>query len=143
MEDEVTKMLGTFSLLEVEQRELEIPEQKMEENVQSGRLCLVGKLISDRLVSKETIRTALIRKWRPLGTLSFKVLGENLFLLLEFEYEEVMSRVLEGRPWDFEGTLFSIEAFDGLTPPTHTAFKKTVFWVRILNLPLACMNKEV
>jgi hypothetical protein len=86
MEDEVTKMLGTFSLLEVEQRELEIPKEKMEENVQSGRLCLVGKLISDRLVSKETIRTALIRKWRPLGTLSFKVLGENLFLLLEFEY---------------------------------------------------------
>jgi hypothetical protein len=70
--------------------------------------------ITDRLVSKETIRTKLIKGWRPLGNLSFMVLGENIFLL-EFEYECDKIRVMEGRSWVFEGNLFLVEDFDGIT----------------------------
>jgi hypothetical protein len=44
-------------------------------------------------------------------------LGENLFLV-EFEDEWDKARVLEGRPWIFKGNLFSMEDFNGLTPPT-------------------------
>lgn len=62
---------------------------------------------------------------------------------MEFEHEWDKIRVMEGRPWVFEGTLFSVEEFDGLTPPTQIVFKKTAFWIRILNLTLACMNKDV
>jgi hypothetical protein len=103
----------------------------------------VGKLIADRLVSKETIRTKLIRGWRPQGNLSFKVLGENLFLL-EFEYECDRIRVLEGRPWIFErSVLFAVENFDGTTPPSEMVFDRVAFWVRIYGLPLACMGQEI
>lgn len=63
--------------------------------------------------------------------------------MLEFEHEWDKIRVLEGRPWVFEGNLFSVEEFDGLTPPTQIVFEKTTFWVRMLNLPLACMRKDV
>lgn len=38
--------------------------------------------------------------------------------------------------------MFSVEDFDGLTPPSHTNFKKAVFGVRFYNLPLACMGIE-
>jgi hypothetical protein len=103
----------------------------------------VGKLIADRLVSKETIKTKMVRGWRPLGNLSFKVLGENLFLL-EFEYECDRIRVLEGRPWVFErSVLFAVEVFDGITPPFEIDFDKVAFWVRIYDLPLAYMGQEI
>lgn len=69
------------------------------------------------MVGKETIRTTLVRGWWPRGTTSFRVLGENLFLV-EFEDEWDKARVLEGRPWIFKGNLFSMEDFNGLTPPT-------------------------
>jgi hypothetical protein len=83
---------------------------------------LVGKLLADHLVRKDVIKRTLIKAWRPSGHLSFKVLGENLFLL-EFENEWDKSRVLEGRPWIFEGNLFSVKDFDGLPSPTEIEFE--------------------
>jgi hypothetical protein len=143
MAEDLTNLWGNLSLVEEEEDELEIMAPAMDSLTRRGELCLVGKLITDRLVSKETVRTKLIRGWRPLGNLSFKVLGENLFLL-EFEYECDRIRVLEGRPWVFErSVLFAVEAFDGITPPAEMVFEKVAFWVRIYGLPLACMGQEV
>jgi hypothetical protein len=79
--------------------------------------------MTERLVSKETIKSKLIRRWRPKSSLSFKILGDNLFLI-EFEDLWDKSRVLEGRPWDFEGSLFAVEDFDGVTPPGEIEFDK-------------------
>jgi hypothetical protein len=44
---------------------------------------------------------------------------------------------------DFERSLFVVEEFDGLSPPSNISFDKVAFWVRISNLPLLCMNLEV
>lgn len=43
----------------------------------------------------------------------------------------------------FEGSLLLIEDFDGLTPPNQSkfTFDRAAFWVRMVNLPLACMNQ--
>lgn len=42
-----------------------------------------------------------------------------------------------------EGSLFAIEDFDGVTPPSEIDFEMVEFWVRMINLPLACMCKDV
>ena len=52
-------------------------------------------------------------------------------------------RLLEGRPWVFDGTLFVVEDFDGTIPPTQMEFNIAAFWVRMYNLPLACMGQEL
>ena len=51
--------------------------------------------------------------------------------------------MLEGRPWVFDGNLFAIEDYDGITPLDSMDFKNVAFWVRMLYLLLACMNKAV
>jgi hypothetical protein len=43
----------------------------------------------------------------------------------------------------FEGSLFSLEEFDGITPPPEIPFEKAAFWVQMFNLPLACMGQAV
>jgi hypothetical protein len=141
MAEDLASLWGNLSLVEEEDDELEISAPAMAGLAQRGKLCLVGKLIADCLISKETIRSKLIRGWRPLGKISFTVLGENLFLL-EFQYECDKIRVLEGRPWIFEKNLFVIEEFDGLSSLSDIDFDKVVFWVRIYNLPLVCMGLE-
>lgn len=50
---------------------------------------------------------------------------------------------MESRPWTFDGDLFSVLDFDGLTPIEDLEFLKAAFWVRMCKLPLACMGKEV
>jgi hypothetical protein len=50
---------------------------------------------------------------------------------------------MEGRPWLFDGNLMAIAEFDGFTPPTQMVFEKATFWVRMYNLPLACMESTI
>jgi hypothetical protein len=47
--------VGEFSLSEVEGTKMEIKKQALEVGSNRGRICVVGKLIADHLVSKETI----------------------------------------------------------------------------------------
>jgi hypothetical protein len=102
----------------------------------------VGKLRADQFVGKDVIKRTLKRGWRPTGRLDFKVVGDNMFLM-EFEDEGDKSRVLKGRPWIFEENLFSVENFDGLSTFSEINFEQAEFWVRMSNLPLACMGTEV
>jgi hypothetical protein len=142
MAEDLTNMWQDFNLSEGESVEVVVQQQAVEEVATRGNSCLVGKLIADRIIGKDTIRAKMLQKWRPSGSTSFKVIGENLFLI-DFEYSWDKSRVLEGRPWTFEGSLLSLEEFDGLTPPTEIPFDKAAFWVRMFNLPLACMGQAV
>jgi hypothetical protein len=99
-------------------------------------------MISDRFVSKEVVKSFLIRGLKPEGRIAFKVVGENLFLM-EFEHEWEKDRVLEWRPWVFDGNLFSVADFDGVLQPASIEFEKVALWLRMVNLPLACMNTEI
>jgi hypothetical protein len=131
-----------FTLTGVEQDGLVVEEEDVEEISIKGLHCLVGKLISERVIGKDAIRTAMKRGWKPRGTVSFKVLGENLFLV-EFKDEWDKIRVLEGRPWSFERRLFSVVEYDGATPPEKLNFDTAAFWVRMYRLPLSCMSREI
>jgi hypothetical protein len=142
MAEDLSQLWGKLSLDEGEIMEVAIQPQSVEGVVSRGKFCLVGKLLTDRFVGKDVIRRTLIRGWRPTGNLSFKVVGENVFIM-EFEKEGDKVRVLKGRPWICDGNLFSIEDFDGRSSPAEINFFQAAFWVRMINLPLACMGKEV
>lgn len=140
MADNLSKIWEKLSLKDDEIVEWEAPVGECEEVSSRGKSCVVGKLIGDRFVSKETIKTTLLKWWKPRGTLSFKVLGENIFLV-EFTHAGDKKRILDGRPWVFEGSLFLIEDFDGQSSIANFSFDSVAFWVRMVNLPLACMGQ--
>lgn len=142
MAEDISKLKGKFSLSEEESVGVEVQEEVLEKIALKRKSCLVGKLIADRIIGKNTIISKLILGWKPTGSLSFKVLGDNLFLL-DFENAWDKSLVAEGQPWVFEGNLFSVEDFDGLTPPTQMGFETSAFWVWMYNLPLAYMERDV
>lgn len=142
MTEDLTKMREKFTLMEEEDVELDAPEDKWEPVVERGSACVVGKLLADRVVGKEIIKIPLIRAWQPTGRVTFKTLGANIFLI-EFENEWDKTRIMEGRPWMFDGHLISLADFDGLTPVAELEFEKAAFWVRMYNLPLACMSKAM
>jgi hypothetical protein len=64
--------------------------------------------------------------WKSSGNLLFKVLRDNLFLI-DFAYSGDKERILVGRPWAFEGNLFIVVDFDGITPPSQFTFDKAAF----------------
>lgn len=143
MTEELAKKWANLSLTEEEDCvEPHVCKDELEVGNTLGKTCVVGKLIADHMVSKETIRNDMMRWWKPSGNVSFKILGENLFLI-EFTELRDKERVLEGRPWNFDGCLLLIEDFDGSAQPSDLAFNQVAFWVRMVNLPLACMSKGI
>jgi len=107
--------------------------------VKRGIHCLIGKLMADRILPKDFLKASLLRAWHPTGEVSFNAIG-NMFIV-DFEHVWVKSRILEGRSWLYDGNLVSLKEFDSLTPPSSLNFDMASFWVRMYNLPLACMGK--
>lgn len=140
--EELTKLWGTFTLMEEEIVSLGIIEHGIAPLVDRGHAYVIGKLLVDRTVGREIAKTPLIQAWQPTGKGLFKTLGVNLFLI-DFEHEWDKSRIMEGRPRTFDGHLVSLVDFDGITPPAQLDFEKEAFWVRMYSLPLACMGKEI
>lgn len=100
MVDELTSLWSSLQLSDGERAKIEVQAIEVKKTVKSGQSCIVGKLVSDRIVSKETIKDTLLWWWRLGGAFTFKVRGDNLFLI-EFKQARDKARVLEGRPWVF------------------------------------------
>ncbi|XP_042941294.1 uncharacterized protein LOC122275977 [Carya illinoinensis] len=107
-----------------------------------GDKSLVGKLISDRKVNKEVIRSTMNNIWRLAGSFTFHDILPNLFVVT-FDNQKDKQRVLDGKPWLFDNQLLLLKPFDGFTLPQKMNFDYEAFWVHLNNLPLACMNLEV
>jgi hypothetical protein len=95
MAEDLTNLWRNFSMSAKESLTMEVPTKGLTTIDDGGKSCLVGKLLTDRIIGKDTIKSTLIRGWRPSGTMVFKNLGDNLFLM-EFEHVWDKSRVLEG-----------------------------------------------
>ncbi len=142
MDDMLANLWGKFSLREEESLGISVDEEELDPLLAKGKVCAVGKILADRIIPKDSYKGPLSHMWRQEGNISFKSLGENLFIV-EFETEWDKDMVLEGRPWLFDGLLVSVVDFDGTTPPSKMIFDKAAFWIRMFNLPLACMGKEI
>lgn len=79
-------MWGKLSLREEETVGVSLETQEIVPMVNRGRSCLVDKLVVDRISPKEFYKAPLMRAWRATGSASFKVIGENMFIV-EFEYD--------------------------------------------------------
>jgi hypothetical protein len=142
MTEELTTLWGKLTLMEEEDMWLGITEHGIAPLVDRGHACVVGKLLADRMVGKDIVKTLLQHAWQPTGRVSFKTLGQNSFLI-DFEHEWDKSKIMEGRPYTFDGHIVSLLDFDGITPPSQLNFEKAAFWICMYNLPLACMGKEI
>jgi hypothetical protein len=140
--EDLTRQWGKLTLRDDENPGIVIKSQTFSPLLQRGCSCMVGKLLTERFVDKDVLKTPMIRAWKPTGSVSFKQLGPNLFLI-DFQNWWDKDRILKGRPWTFDRDLFSLVDFNGLTPIEDLDFGNTAFWVRMYRLPLACMGREV
>jgi hypothetical protein len=142
MAEQLEELCGNISLSEGEKAGITITEGEIEEVRAQGGRCLVGWIWMTKKVNKDAFKAMLIRIWRITRRVIFKELDDNIWL---FEFEEVddLQRVLDGRPWSFDRQILVINEFDGKTPPAHMAFKQSLFWVQVHDMPLLCMTKGI
>jgi hypothetical protein len=97
MVDEILDLCGRLALTGDKIKGITIQTMTVEETQRKGELCVVGRLLADRVVGKEVICSTLMRIWKLFYRMIFKDLDANLFLL-EFSDEGDKRRVWKGRP---------------------------------------------
>ncbi|XP_042939405.1 uncharacterized protein LOC122274431 [Carya illinoinensis] len=131
-----------WKLIEDENVNIVIGTEQFSKVTAKGGKCLVGKMLSNRKVSKEIVRSTLAKIWKLQRSFNFFEICSNLFVI-SFECLDDKKKILDGRPWLFDNHLLALRPFDGLTPPQKMEFDFELFWVRLHNLPLACMTTEI
>lgn len=142
MVEAIEELCGKMSLTEGESVGITISKVDIADpRVQSGR-CLVGKLLSDRLIQKEVFRSLMSKIWKTVGNIVFKDMYENLWLI-EFSSETDKQRVMQGRPWLFDRSVLVLKDVDEGIPPSQMVFMSSPFWVQMHEMPLVCMSREI
>ncbi|TXG72874.1 hypothetical protein EZV62_001453 [Acer yangbiense] len=105
-------------------------------------LCLVGKVLTSKVVNKDAFRDVLKRIWRVNGGVEIEPIEDNIF---EFQFTnlEARQRVFSGGPWRFDNAIILLEEPTRSGEIANMEFNRTEFWVQIHNLPLLCMSEGI
>ena len=104
--------------------------------------CLVGKILHNRSVNPEGLKSALHMVWRTTKEVRIESLGNNIFLF-KFVLEADKKRILAGGPWHFDRALIILTEPTGIGEVTRQTFTHTSFWVQLRNVPIMCMEKDI
>lgn len=70
---------------------------------------LVGKLISNRFISKTALKNSMVGAWKTRHDFNIDIIGSNIFLFI-FENRDDREWILRNGPWFFDRCLLVIEA---------------------------------
>lgn len=104
--------------------------------------CLVGKLLSNRNISAIAIKNALVGAWKTRETFNTETVGKNMFLF-KFKSQDDRNWVMKSGPWFFDKSLLVLEAPLANQKTTDIEFKKTAFWIRLINLPMGYRKASI
>ncbi|KAK6146676.1 hypothetical protein DH2020_020545 [Rehmannia glutinosa] len=104
--------------------------------------CLVTKILSSKLINKDTFRQHLPRILQTVKKIDIEVVGENLFIL-EFTNPVDRRRALRGGPWHIFNNLIIFKELKGVQNPETLDFSTWEVWTQCHNLPVTYMQEEI
>ncbi|KAK9221980.1 hypothetical protein WN944_010411 [Citrus x changshan-huyou] len=109
---------------------------------QIAACCLVGKIMHQRGVNLEGLRSAMLQIWRTNKEVRIESLGSNIFMF-KFDVEADKKRVMGGGPWHFDGALMVLTEPKGIGDIANQSFTHTPFWVHLRNMPITWMQRDM
>ena len=131
-----------LSLTEDEKSKVVIEKDWIEEIAEARRNCLIGKLLTKRILNLEVMRSVLHKVWKLEGGLEIKEVDDKVHVF-QFQDETEKDRVLVRQPWSFNKSLIVFKEFDGLSLLDSINMEWCPFWVQIHGLPFGMMNKKI
>ena len=109
---------------------------------QQAQYSILFKLQTNKDFNKEAFKATCGNLWRSNQGVTIKDVGQNLFIAI-FGSEEHLTSVIDKSPWSFDKKLILMKRFHGDSSPANVTFSHSLFWIRIFNIPIKCMNKAV
>ncbi|KAK2634301.1 hypothetical protein Ddye_029093 [Dipteronia dyeriana] len=105
-------------------------------------LCLVGKLLTNKLINNEAFSNVMYSVWRVSEGVEIEWIKGNIFTFY-FKNLEDQKCIILGSPWSFDRTMLVLEEPVGEGDIKTMSFNRMECWVQIHNIPLLCMTEEI
>lgn len=139
--DDLINEWKKFSLKGSEKEAVIKIETKMVEEIKDQvNHCLIGKLLSNRLITISAIKKAMNGAWKTRKKFEVEFAGKNVYAF-KFQSQEDRDWVLNNGPWLFDKSLVILEEPKVDQRISELKFNKMTFWLRLINLPVGFQNR--
>lgn len=101
MEEDFIKLWKSLRLIDTKRLEVSIAQEFPEEIIHIKHLSLLGLVVVEKAINKETFRSTMKCIWKTKGKVELKEVGFNMFVVT-FHNKLDLHRVQEGCPWTFD-----------------------------------------
>jgi hypothetical protein len=135
-------MCRRMRLSDHEKQHIRLRKERVSKSHQEAKFSLLFKLQTTRPFNGEAFKRSVRAMWSVHGDLLLSEIDDNLFVAA-FPSEAALHRILAFSPWTFDKKLILLARFVGDLQPSAVKFTHSAFWIRIVNLPIKSMTREV
>ncbi|TXG49059.1 hypothetical protein EZV62_024934 [Acer yangbiense] len=140
--DELALLCSALSVGELERPVRTLDTNLVNIGTRRLSLCLVGKILTTRLVNRAAFNDVMTTVWRVSEGVEIEWAEGNIFVL-NFNNLDDRYRILAGGLWNFDRVVIAFEKPTGVGNILSMNFNRVEFWVQIHNLPLLCMTEDI
>ncbi|KAL0434034.1 UNVERIFIED_CONTAM: hypothetical protein Slati_2737700 [Sesamum latifolium] len=141
-EPDVGFLKRAWKLTEDKEAGITLPGGLWHADTESYKLCLVGRLLSNRAYRFEALSSSIQSMLQPVTSMDITQLPDKR-LLLRFNHIIDKQRALDGCPWSFEKHILILNAIQEDENPLQVDLECCNFFVHIHDLPMNMMNLGV
>jgi hypothetical protein len=142
MAEELEELCRCMKLLDHEKHHIRLRKERVIRSKQEAQFSILFKLLTIWPFNGEALKSSVRAMWMSLGGVTVRDITDNLFMAV-FTSKDDMERIFVLSPWTFDKKLIQMVRFVGDLQPTVVKFTHAVFWIRIMNLPIKSMTREV
>ena len=107
-----------------------------------AQFSVLVKLQINKDYNKEAFKAIVRRLLRCLSGVSITEVGNNLYMAT-FDKGSEMEEIIAKGPWPFNKCFILLKRLHGDTSPFDVKFPNAYFWIRVFNIPVKSMNRDV
>lgn len=142
MAEDLTELCRRMRLSDSEKCNLKLRTGSIQQSKQEAEFSLLFRLLTSRSFNGEAFKGTVRNLWASQGGVTIRDIEDNLFMAI-FNRGDDMERIVIQSPWTFDKKLIQITRFESDMQPTAVKFTHSLFWIRIHNLPILSMVREV
>ncbi|KAL0434063.1 UNVERIFIED_CONTAM: hypothetical protein Slati_2740600 [Sesamum latifolium] len=142
MDPNLERLRKSWKLTDDEEEGVTLPSGLWQANSDSHKLCLVGRLLSNRPYKFEALASSIRSMILPVKGMETKQLEEGR-ILLQFNHIIDKQRAMEGCPWSFEKNVLILNSIGDRENPMTVSLEMCNFFVNVHDLPMSMMTLGV
>ncbi|KAL7212218.1 hypothetical protein ACSBR2_014983 [Camellia fascicularis] len=116
-------------------------EEGSNESEDNSHLCLIGKILSSKVRTKQTVTRIVTGAWKTRVEVSISPWPDNVYRF-GFGNEEDRALVLHIAPWSIMGHLLVLRQLEVGKAVSEMDFSFSSFWVQVHGLPMEKMTRR-